>query len=427
MSQPDLQDVIASLLTNAASPLTTTEIAAAIAKKRIWHRPSDNQFPTPSQISARVNNYGHLFERIDGRIVLKTSANEVDRLFRLTWNTTGWQFPIKHKWRKANQGNSNIAFENQYGFGGEEWLFNPRYIIDGYQYGFIRGVSDLATDVILVPKAWLFSLNQETKERFLVGQINDLEVIKAKPDIMRIAEKLYRHHFEDVKVELHDVDADENGLDNYGLLPNVRFRLTGEELFEVMLPAPALDGHQYNRFLPYIVDDELQLLIDGVLPEDDFVFNPGVARNSGGHQRVTSPSVRVIQRIHSDISTALEQYLRPQFARSNKNISIEKTRFGDNIADVVLIHHAKEITILEIKTSGLARKNIREALGQLLDYGCWYSGLKIKKLIIVAPSFLSVRETAYFQRVKNVLDIPIGYWQYLPNAVKGQPEFEEII
>lgn len=426
MSQPSLQKIISDILNKANGPLTATEIATEISKNRLWHRPSDGKFPSASQISARVNNYPQLFEKQDGRIVLKIIAN-VDRLFRLTWNTTGWQFPIKHKWRKSNQGNPNIAFENQYGFGGEEWLFNPRYLLDGYQYGFIRGVNDLAMEVTTVPKAWLFAFNQETSERFIVGRITNLEVIKSNPDIIRIAERLYKRYLEDVTAELHEVGADENGLDTYGLMPNVRFRFSGEELYEDMLPAPALDGHQYNRFLPYVVNKELQVLIDGVLPEENFTFAPGVARNSKQYERVTSPSVKIIKRIHSDISTALEQYLVPEFSQNRKNISIEKTRFGDNIADIVLMHRAEEITILEIKTSGLARKNIREALGQLIDYSCWFGNLKIKKLIIVAPSSLSPRETAYLQRIKNTLKISLGYWQYLPNATKGQPKFKEII
>ncbi|QEM09084.1 hypothetical protein [Mucilaginibacter rubeus] len=426
MSQPHLHEIIASILKESEQPLTTTEIAAIIAKRRLWHRESDGQLPTPGQISARVSNYDHLFEKKDGRVVLKIEPNDVDRMFRLTWNTTGWQFPVKHKWRKSNQGKSSIAFENQYGFGGEEWLFNPRYLLDGYQYGFIRGASDLATEVTIIPKVWLFTFNQDTRERFIVGQINNLEVIKTNAGTMRIAEKLYKRYQDDITSELRDVDADENGL-AYGLTPNVRFLLTGEELFEDMLPAPGLDGQQYNRFLPYIVDDELQVLIDGIQPEKGFTFIHGVARNSKQYERVTSPSIKVIKRIHSDISLALEQYLKPEFSRDNKNVSIEKTRFGDNIADAVLLHRAKEITILEIKTSGLARKNIREALGQLVDYGCWFSNLKIKKMIIVAPSLLSARETAYIQRIKSILNIPIGYWQYLPNAAKGQPQFKEII
>jgi hypothetical protein len=60
-----------------------------------------------------------------------------ERLLRIAWNKNNWEFPSGHKWSKENQGKKNIAYENQYGFGGEEWLFNLRYNIKGYQYGLL--------------------------------------------------------------------------------------------------------------------------------------------------------------------------------------------------------------------------------------------------------------------------------------------------
>jgi hypothetical protein len=65
------------------------------------------------------------------------------RIFtRLTSNDNHWEFPSSHPWKSSNQHNSNILFENQYGFGHEEWLLNQRYNLNGYQYGFIRGIQD---------------------------------------------------------------------------------------------------------------------------------------------------------------------------------------------------------------------------------------------------------------------------------------------
>jgi len=93
-------------------------------------------------------------------------------------------------------------------------------------------------------------------------------------------------------------------------------------------------------------------------------------------------------------------------------VSVDKTRFGINRADVVVAHGKKDISILEVKTSGNVRRNIREALGQLLDYACWYPGLHIRKLVIVAPGRLGREEFAYFKRVSARVEMSLEYWEY---------------
>ncbi|WP_333887302.1 hypothetical protein [Sphingobacterium siyangense] len=423
ISQPNLEVIIADILKKVGHPLASSVIAEIIASDDLWHRPSDGHHPAASQISARVNNYDHLFERKNGLINLRRSINQPDRMFRLTWNTTGWQFPIQHRWKKQNQG-TRIAFENQYGFGGEEWLFNPRYQYDGYQYGYIRGVADLTAEVNQISNAILFTLNQETRERFFVGQINGLEIIHNSRTALSIAQQLYSQYLHDMEEELIYAKADLNGL-GYGVVPNVRFQIRNANLFAEKQPAVGLKGNKYNRYIPYKIEKELESIIEGSRIEDYFHFNPGVAKSSFSHERFTEPANDIIKREHSEISKALEQFLQPTFSSKKNNLSIEKTRFGYNIADVVLNHPDGEITIIEIKSSGLVRKNIREAIGQLLDYGCWYKECKVKKLIIVAPSELSLLEIGYLERLRNVINIPVGYWQYQHNPLKGTPNFLE--
>lgn len=424
ISQPNLEVIITEILKNAGQPLSTSVIAEIIASKDLWHRPSDGHHPAASQISARVNNYDHLFERKHGLINLRQDTIQSDRMFRLTWNTTGWQFPVQHRWKKQNQG-TRIAFENQYGFGGEEWLFNPRYQYDGYQYGYIRGAEDLTAEVTQISNAILYTLNQETRERFFVGQISGLEIIHDSRIALSIAQQLYNQYLPDMKEELIYAKADLNGL-AYGVVPNVRFQIRNANLFAEKQPAVGLEGNKYNRYIPYKIEKELESIIEGIRIEECFHFNPGVAKISFSHERVTEPAYSIIKREHSEISNALEQFLQPNFATKKNNLSIEKTKFGYNIADVVLNHPDGEITIIEIKTSGLARKNIREAVGQLLDYGYWYSECKVKKLIIVSSSELSLLEIGYFKRLCSVINIPVGYWQYQHNPLKGSPKFLEI-
>jgi len=88
---------------------------------------------------------------------------------------------------------------------------------------------------------------------------------------------------------------------------------------------------------------------------------------------------------------------------------VEKTRFGENTADVVLQHSDGSISILEAKTSANQRKNIREAAGQLLDYALWHDDIKIKELITIAPTNPSPMEKAQFARIRKKISIPLHF------------------
>ncbi len=83
------------------------------------------------------------------------------RLMRITWNTNNWEIPSGHYWSKTNQGKTNIAHENQYGYGHEEWLFNARFKINGFQYGYLRGVDRLPQNLETIDKVYLYTINTE--------------------------------------------------------------------------------------------------------------------------------------------------------------------------------------------------------------------------------------------------------------------------
>lgn len=83
---------------------------------------------------------------------------------RLTFNENNWIVPSGHAWKKENQGKTNIAYENQYGFGHEEWIFNTRYFIDEFQYGYIRGLRRFHSPKSKVDKVHLDTVKKNLKK-----------------------------------------------------------------------------------------------------------------------------------------------------------------------------------------------------------------------------------------------------------------------
>ena len=406
-----LHEVIIDVLLAANKPLRVSEIAIMIEKGKLWRRPSDNQFPNQTQVSARVNNYKTLFKRENGFVQLLDNASE-KRLLRITWNENLWELPSGHEWTKKNQLNSDVAYENQFGFGGEEWLFNQRYNIGGFQYGYIRGLFEV-TNIDFIDEAYLFSIEPITKNRLLIAILRNIELLDPS-SLPKKVKASFDFYAKDMVNELRIVNADYKELKHSEFYPHVKFDLNDATIFdEPLLINELKEGRKYNRFKPYKINSDLEKLLKETASPKAGIFLPG-KRNikDGGHTRVTKGHTKQIVGLHNLITKDLEAFLSPDFALKKQNISIEKTVFGNNIADIVLKKSSGTHTIIEIKTSNNIRYNIREALGQLLDYLSWDENFKVDELIIVSPSPISEHHLGYFERIQKSLKIKLVYWEY---------------
>ena len=90
---------------------------------------------------------------------------------RLTHNSNGWIKPSGWA-HKAPVGSS--AFEAKCGFGFEEWLFNPDYSIEGWQYGYVESIRSTHSGYPLALYTFKYSANRiGPAERILVAIINE--------------------------------------------------------------------------------------------------------------------------------------------------------------------------------------------------------------------------------------------------------------
>jgi hypothetical protein len=65
--------------------------------------------------------------------------------------------------------------------------------------------------------------------------------------------------------------------------------------------------------------------------------------------------------------------------------------------------------IYEVKVTATASGAIREALGQLLEYGYHSTSLNPTKLVVVAPPELDKAAKAYLQRLRAKFSLPLDY------------------
>jgi hypothetical protein len=416
-----LHEIIIQILNDAGKGLTIAELAREIESNKLWNKPSDGKMPTNSQISARISSKKDLFYKDKNGLIYHKEVADENRLFRLTWNTEKWVKPIQHQWKPSNQGNSNIAHENQYGYGHEEWLFNDLFFHDGYQYGVIRGASNIRNQFKVIKEAFLFTINQETSERFVVGSIKNLELIADYSQLNSIAKELLKNAQPQMRLDLIRCKADANNLKNQ-FEPCIRFKLEDARIYRNMQPSEELNSIKYRRFMPYIIEGALEDWLLRIAPVDDevFHFSEGKAKNTLSYEKNIRAGKKKITRQHSAITDALEVWLNADHSLYHGKLSIESCKFGVNIADIVIQHPDNTYTIMEVKTSYNVRRNIREALGQLLDYASWYSDLNIKNIIIVSPCALEFKDLTFLRRIKKMIKMNLQYWQYLPKSTSNK-------
>ncbi|WP_323757984.1 hypothetical protein [Roseivirga sp.] len=345
------------------------------------------------------------------------------RIMRLTWNSNNWETPSGHSWRPENQGNTNIAYENQYGYGHEEWLFNERFRLDGYQYGYVRGVDGLSQKAERIDQITLYTIRDD-QQRCLVGNLYNVEIIEGyEEELAKIAQLLESNHAT-MKAELKSVNADYRVFRKGEYSPNIKFKWNEAELFNEPFSVDFLDGPEFNRFMPYHLSEELEVLLKSSFAKKiKFDFQSGKASSQSEYTKTTSGKQSKVIRRHSEITDNLYDYLILK-GFGKRQISVEKTRVGGAIVDVVLKQN-DEFDLFEIKTSNTALKNIRQAIGQIFEYAMLDADITCNRLIIIGPARMSDIEKAYFERLKKLIQIDLEYWAYIPEEKEIKNKFKE--
>jgi hypothetical protein len=89
-------------------------------------------------------------------------------------------------------------------------------------------------------------------------------------------------------------------------------------------------------------------------------------------------------------------------------VGVEQPAPGGGVVDVVA-HTAAGKVIFEIKTAGTARGCIREAMGQLLDYGCWPTTPRPVGLCVVGEPEADHVARSYLHELNRHFPVPIAY------------------
>lgn len=335
------------------------------------------------------------------------------RLMRLVYNDNNWHQPIERYWNKKWQGRNDKAHHEQYGFGFEEWLFNPRYLIDGIQYGYVRGIDTMPKNTDFINELYLYTLNHKTNEQYLVAKLNDVMVLGKEAvipdDILNV--------FETSKVlmlsELKEVNADTKFFKKTSFRPNISFAMNKVLTYEdsVLLPENFLKIH---RFIPNKVEGDLEKIVYGIddsFNHPKFNFNEGNGTGANTYNQNVIGGKRQVRRTHADITNDLHEYLSILYYHKDFKISTEKTKVGNNLVDCVVLKK-DSLELFEVKTTNSFLTNVRMALGQIMEYALLDNSILVKRLVIIGPAEPNKRDLMYLKTLKNIIGLPLEYWSY---------------
>ncbi len=336
-----------------------------------------------------------------------------ERLCKIVWNSNYWIKPMERAWNPSYIDDPNKGYEQKHGFVHEDWLFNPKFIFDGYHYGFIRGIGKLNSSIKTVDMVYLFTINPNSKERFYVGKLHGVECLH-QGEINKNVLKTIRSYEKEMIQELKDNGANSSALKKDPFVPNLRFKIEEKELFPtpIIINSSWFDS-KYFRTMPMKMDSNLYDLLNELEKKMTFGFVASSPESkTGGYTKHTKEGITQVDKVHDEIEKALYNYLLEKGV-SKLNIACDTTSFGGKLADVVVNFGKNNFDIYEIKTDTDIRRGLREAIGQLLDYATWEKGVTVKNIYAVLPySPLSDNIKDFIQRLKKNIHLNLDVLFY---------------
>ena len=329
-----------------------------------------------------------------------------DKFCRVCWNTSGWRIPTGDR---IERGNSYVA---TYGFGHEEWLFNYEWTIDGFKYGYLQPIGKhyftYSGESCAVA---LYTFTPE-KQTLLVGTIQDV-YIPGLGELQKVLE-IYKERgwLGQMRSHVTTVGGDLGDLENPApqAIANIRFSPENVNIYD---PRPRVVGdHTIARNLRYHPFNWIDNFPDTEIGPPPYDLDDP---RSSEHQRTrAAQQATTVDPKHTRLQNLLYGYLCTVYGA-------ERVRYEENNVDLsILLPNGN--TYFEIKVEPTARRCIRLALGQLLEYSHYPTQQRAEKLIVVGDAPENQDDQAYLQHLRMTYRLPIYYARFLWEDCKLLPE-----
>jgi len=337
-------------------------------------------------------------------------AIRLDKVARICYNTYGWIKPSGPEGKSKNL----ETHESKYGFGHEEWLFDFSKLINGYHYGFLEPIFKYPyTYVGKVFNVHLITIDSESKKRYWVGEIQELEVIDLQENQRIKKEYQKRGWYGELEYQLKALKIDPSLLGEWtgnDWLFNVKFKpenYKSDTLIEVDPKDKAISSTRYTLINLSKLPSEISEWEDA-----QGSFGPPQISDPKPNFNQTSirtsvPRISEIPHLHYRITESLYKYLN----KEGFTVQWEKLCPAGGKIDMIGWKRNKA-TFFEIKTYPSAKACIREALGQILEYSLYPSENRAQKLVVISQNKCTISDKKYIMHLREYLNLNLEYWGF---------------
>jgi len=142
-------------------------------------------------------------------------------------------------------------------------------------------------------------------------------------------------------------------------------------------------------------------------------ISPGLPKLAPQTEKLVVGGVVSVALRHNQLQAALFEELVAEYGRDY--VGAEHPAPGGGQIDIMVISSSQRI-VYEIKTAKTARGCVREAIGQLLDYGFWPNTLPPDELCVVGEPPLDEFTELYLEVLNKAFPAHISYRQVTPAA-----------
>lgn len=320
------------------------------------------------------------------------------RLCRLCWNEEGWHRPTGSA--AALESKSFVA-DN--GFGHEEWLFNADLAVDGQRVGFIQGISKARSALVGQTLDIVLYARNPLGAWCKVGQIQSAQVLDDAEAHEAVRSLEENGVIDSMEYDLARLDIRDQPIRSSPAtaIANVRFDSKDCHVLDPPEPFPNQQefGKRFNRYSAYRARN-IEPAILATSPRSG--RRPATSLKSGRkrERRAVSATEQDPKhnRIQNDLLAALE------------NLEYE-VEYEPNWIDLYAVILGKA-TLFEIKTTSTAKRCIREALGQLLEYAHYPSSAEPARLVAVGDAIFTAEDVRYLDFLRDTYDLDLYYVRF---------------
>lgn len=339
--------------------------------------------------------------RIIGRVGAENNESSASqKITRISYNSNNWQKPTG----EARDLEIGGTYNQDHGFGHEDWLFRNEWTIAGWRYAFLQGVNKSTKKLVQDGKPvdiTLFTIQPDKRRRY-VARIREMECLSDEQAEAALVEFRKKGWLDAMRKEIKDVGGNPEALGNDQRaqhILNVRFRLENIYNFPTEAFANTSDPiRHYNRYQIY------DLSVQPVDNSDKPKTRSGSEEppDPRSHLRSASGKIQVSPE-HAKMQKQLMEDLRKQFP--NARIVRE-----ENFIDV-LVETETDLYLYEIKSDLSPMAVLRAAIGQLLEYAFrMKNAQKCIHLIAVGRTPLCAVDENYLKHLQRDYALPLEYF-----------------